>query len=70
MFLRAWAKKEAFLRSDFFSSDRGTTAIEYGLIVGGIAVTISAVVFTLGTDLSGTFTSIGARLAAVEPAAG
>jgi pilus assembly protein Flp/PilA len=65
MFLRAWAKKEAFLRSD-----KGATAIEYGLIVGGIAVTISAVVFTLGTDLTGTFTSIAARLAAVEPAAG
>lgn len=63
MLLQAWAKKEAFLRSD-----KGVTAIEYSLIVGGIAVAISAIVFTLGTDLANTFAGIGTTLASVEPA--
>jgi pilus assembly protein Flp/PilA len=38
-----WARKTAFL-----SAEAGATAIEYGLIVAGVAVTISAIVFSLG----------------------
>lgn len=37
----------------------GVTAIEYGLIVGAIAVAIIAVVFALGGDISNLFASAG-----------
>lgn len=36
-------------------SERGATAVEYGLLVGLIAVVIAAVVLTLGTGLHGLF---------------
>lgn len=50
MLLKLWAKKEAFIHSE-----KGATAIEYGLIAAGIAVAISAVVFTFGEELAGMF---------------
>lgn len=50
MLLKLWAKKEAFTRSE-----EGATAIEYGLIAAGIAVAISAVVFTFGNELRDMF---------------
>lgn len=60
MLLKLWAKKEAFVRSE-----KGATAIEYGLIAAGIAVAISAVVFTFGDELRTMFeeteTAIAAR---------
>ena len=31
--------------------DRGSTAIEYGLIAGGVAVVIAATIFSLGTSV-------------------
>lgn len=40
----------------------GATAIEYGLIAAGIAVAISAVVFTFGTDLAGLFTTVSGKV--------
>jgi Flp pilus assembly pilin Flp len=59
-------KKHLLLwREDF----RGTTAIEYSLIVGGIAVTIAAVVFTVGSDLTTLFSSVGAMAATFVPGA-
>lgn len=42
----------------FKSDEDGATAIEYGLIAALIAVAIIAAVRTLGTTLSGTFTSV------------
>lgn len=54
MLLKLWAKKEAFIRSE-----EGATAIEYGLIAAGIAVAISAVVFTFGEQLAGMFGDMG-----------
>lgn len=38
-----WVRQRAFL-----CADAGATAIEYGLIAAGVAVTISAMVFSLG----------------------
>ncbi len=38
--------------------DKGATAVEYGLMVALIAVVIIAAVTTLGTKLSGLFTSV------------
>jgi pilus assembly protein Flp/PilA len=42
--------------------DRGATAVEYGLLVGLIAVAIIAVVALLGTQLSGLFESVRSEL--------
>jgi pilus assembly protein Flp/PilA len=39
--------------------DRGATAIEYGLIAGGISLAIVAAVFLLGDDLQGLFEAMG-----------
>ena len=38
--------------------DRGVTAVEYGLIVAGIAALIVATVFILGRTLNGVFANI------------
>jgi len=37
---------------------RGVTALEYGLIAGAIALAITGAVHTLGTSISGIFTSL------------
>lgn len=58
MLLKLWAKHEAFLRSE-----RGATAIEYGLIAAGIAVAISVVVFTFGDELKGLFLDMSGKVA-------
>jgi pilus assembly protein Flp/PilA len=42
----------------FVKDESGATAIEYGLIAAGISVAIITVVKNVGTNLSGTFTSI------------
>jgi pilus assembly protein Flp/PilA len=44
------------------SEDRGATAVEYGLLVGLIAVVIIAAVTTLGTKLTALFSSAAAAL--------
>lgn len=38
---------------------KGATAIEYGLIAGGISLAIVAAVFAFGDDLNSLFTTIG-----------
>ena len=48
----------------FKSDEDGATAIEYGLIAALIAVAIIAAVRTLGTTLSGTFTSVETEISA------
>ena len=50
------------LLSRFVKDESGATAIEYGLIAGLIAVVIIAAVTTIGTNLTGKFTSIGTAL--------
>jgi pilus assembly protein Flp/PilA len=47
----------------FLRDDSGATAIEYGLIVALIAVTILVSVTTLGTNLNATLASAGSSLA-------
>lgn len=64
MMLQLWAKKEAFMRCE-----KGATAIEYGLIAAGIAVAISVVVFTVGSDLVALFSGIGTKITSATPAA-
>ena len=46
----------------FLANERGATAIEYGLLAAGIAGVIIAVVFGLGTNLTGTFSSVSSAL--------
>ena len=46
----------------FIDDHSGVTAIEYGLIAALIAVVIIVAVTAVGTDLSGTFSSIGTAL--------
>ncbi len=40
---------------NFMPGQKGATTVEYALIMAGVAVAISAVVFTFGGDLSGLF---------------
>lgn len=47
----------------FLNDESGATAIEYGLIAAGIAVVIIAAVQTVGTNLTGTFTTVGTAIA-------
>jgi pilus assembly protein Flp/PilA len=42
----------------FLKSEKGATAIEYGLIASLIAVAIVGVLLTLGPALSGVFTKV------------
>ncbi|OMQ15733.1 pilus assembly protein [Modestobacter sp. VKM Ac-2676] len=51
--------------------ERGATAVEYGLMVGLIAVVIIVAVTTLGTQLNGLFESVSDKLGGTAtPAAG
>lgn len=61
MLLKLWVMKESFVRSE-----RGATAIEYGLIAAGIAVAIAAVVFTFGEELRAMFEEAEGKIASRE----
>jgi pilus assembly protein Flp/PilA len=43
-------------------SERGATAVEYGLIVAGIAAVIAAVVVTLGGKVKGAFSNVSGAM--------
>ena len=45
--------------------EKGATAVEYGLMVGLIAVVIIAGVTLLGTELKDLFNAIGTKLGAI-----
>lgn len=47
---------------DRFASEKGATAVEYGLLVALIAAVIVAIVATLGTQINTAFTTISTRL--------
>ena len=42
--------------------ERGASAVEYGLLVAGIAAVIVGVVFVLGTQLNGAFTKTSSSI--------
>jgi pilus assembly protein Flp/PilA len=50
------------LVSRFVADESGVTAIEYGLIAALIAVVIIGAIKTVGTSLSGTFSTVAASL--------
>ncbi|MDB5448471.1 MAG: pilus subunit protein PilA [Phenylobacterium sp.] len=47
----------------FLKDESGATAIEYGLIAALIAAVIITALTTIGSNLNGTFTTIGAKVA-------
>jgi pilus assembly protein Flp/PilA len=47
---------------DRLSSEKGATAVEYGLLVALIAAVIIGVVVTLGTQINTAFTTISGKL--------
>lgn len=49
------------------SSDKGVTAIEYGILAALIALAIIGAVTLLGTNLSGTFNNIATQVAPPAP---
>ncbi|RBY94867.1 Flp family type IVb pilin [Blastococcus sp. TBT05-19] len=65
----------SFAQARLRTEEKGATAVEYGLMVGLIAIAIILAVTTLGTELSGLFDGIGDELGDVPvggaaPAAG
>lgn len=46
---------------------RGASAVEYGLLVAGIAAVIVAIVFTLGEQIDAAFDTISGELDPVTP---
>jgi pilus assembly protein Flp/PilA len=52
------------------SSEKGATAVEYGIMVGLIAVVIIVAVSTLGGTLDGFFDSVNNELAPAAPVVG
>ena len=59
--LKVYAWIEAYLKDE-----EGATAIEYGLIAGGISLAIVAAVFAFGNDLSDVFNTIGDKMGEVN----
>lgn len=46
----------------FVKDQSGATAIEYGLIAAGISIAIVVVVFSVGSSLNATFTTVDTKL--------
>jgi len=47
----------------FWRDSNGATAVEYGLLVGGIAVAIMTVINLIGGGLQNTFTGLSDNIA-------
>ena len=58
----ALATLASFTKSRLKDEEKGATAVEYGLMVGLIAVVIIAAVALLGTQLDGLFRRVVAAL--------
>ncbi len=59
-------KAYVYLKNRIARTDRGATAVEYGIMVALIAAVIIAVVATIGTDLLAAFTTVEGRLPAAN----
>jgi len=51
-----------FIVKKYFYNEDGATAIEYGLIVAGLAIFIAVVVFTMGDSLTTMFGSLNTEM--------
>ncbi len=47
----------------FVRDEEGASAVEYGLLIAGIAVAVMGAIYTIGTNLNTKFTSAGDQLA-------
>jgi pilus assembly protein Flp/PilA len=47
----------------FLADERGATAVEYGLIIAGLAALLIGSLSLIGTGLSGRFSSVASNLA-------
>ncbi len=47
----------------FMMDEEGATAVEYGIMVAGIAAIVVAVVFTIGGRVNGAFTTVDSAIA-------
>jgi pilus assembly protein Flp/PilA len=65
VFNSAFARISASIQSRLFRDEEGATAVEYGLIVGLIAIVIIVGVGFLGTTLNGMFNDVANELPAV-----
>ena len=66
VFNSALARIGAVIQSRFVREEKGATAVEYGLIVGLIAVVIIAGMALLGPAVQGIFTDIAGELDGVD----
>ena len=48
--------------NDFIREEDGASAVEYGLLVAGIAVAVMAAIYAIGTSLNTKFTSVSTQL--------
>ena len=60
-------KIQSVLNSRIAREETGATAVEYGLIVGLIAVAIVVAVTLVGTNLNTLFGTVNTKLGAVTP---
>jgi pilus assembly protein Flp/PilA len=47
----------------FIREEDGASAVEYGLLVAGIAVAVMTAIYAIGTSLNTKFTSVQTQLA-------
>jgi pilus assembly protein Flp/PilA len=64
-----FASLAAKFQATLATRERGATAVEYGLLVGLIAVVIILAVVALGSTLKGLFVDVDAELKKAVPAA-
>ncbi|WP_411733196.1 Flp family type IVb pilin [Paeniglutamicibacter sp.] len=50
-------------------AEKGATAVEYGIMVAGIAVVVMVAVFLIGTNLDLMFDKVGTQIAPAAPPA-
>jgi pilus assembly protein Flp/PilA len=55
---------------NFLKQDEGASLVEYGLLVGLIAVVCIGAIALLGTSIKGMFTEVGTEVEAAADAAG
>lgn len=47
----------------FIRDEEGASAVEYGLLIAGIAVAVMTAIYAIGVNLNTKFTSVGSKLA-------
>jgi len=56
--------KDLFTKvKSFIREEEGASAVEYGLLVAGIAVVVMVAIYTIGTNLNTKFTAVANKLA-------